>query len=205
MAVGRPRGGGGGGQRGGRGRFRAAIAAVVPLLVCVGAGLSWGTGNVVSRSAAGANGFGIVVWSALVVPLPVLGLSLILDGPAVVGEAFTSIGWQTIVSVAYTAGFASLVGYSVNMLLGRYPAGVVAPFAPRAARRARRRRTRARPGPEPGRGRGSGRAGRRRGPRPAPQTAGEQQHRPRPAGTAITPSPVDATAAGDRVAAADGR
>ena len=112
---GRPaRGGGGGGQRGGRGQFRCRDRAVVPLLVCVGAGLGWGTGNVVSRSAAGANGFGIVVWSALVVPLPVLGLSLILDGPAVVGEAFTSIGWQTIVSVAYTAGFASLVGYSAS-------------------------------------------------------------------------------------------
>ena len=108
----------------------AALAAVVPLLVCVGAGLSWGIGNVVSRSAAGANGFGVVVWSAVVVPIPVLALSLVLDGPAVVGEAFASIGWQTLVSVAYTAGFASLVGYSVwNMLLGRYPAGMVAPFA----------------------------------------------------------------------------
>jgi O-acetylserine/cysteine efflux transporter len=59
-----------------------------------------------------------------------LALSLLLDGPAVVGEAFASMGWQTLVSVAYTAGFASLVGYSIwNMLLGRYPAGMVAPFA----------------------------------------------------------------------------
>jgi O-acetylserine/cysteine efflux transporter len=108
----------------------AALAAVVPLLVCVGAGLSWGIGNVVSRSAAGANGFGVVVWSALVVPIPMLALSLLLDGPAVVGEAFASMGWQTLVSVGYTAGFASLVGYSIwNMLLGRYPAGMVAPFA----------------------------------------------------------------------------
>lgn len=108
----------------------AALAAVVPLLVCVAAGLSWGIGNVVSRSAAGANGFGIVVWSALVVPVPVLGSSLLLDGPAAVGEAFATIGWETVASVAYTAGFASLVGYSIwNMLLGRYPAGMVAPFA----------------------------------------------------------------------------
>lgn len=108
----------------------AALAAVVPLLVCVAAGLSWGIGNVVSRAAAGANGFGIVVWSALVVPVPVLGLSLLLDGPAAVGEAFATIGWETVASVAYTAGFASLVGYSIwNTLLGRYPAGMVAPFA----------------------------------------------------------------------------
>jgi O-acetylserine/cysteine efflux transporter len=106
------------------------LAALVPMLVCVAAGLSWAIGNVISRSAAGADGFGIVVWSALVVPVPVLTLSLLLDGPAVVGDAFATIGWQTIVSVAYTAGFASLVGYTIwNMLLGRYPAALVAPFA----------------------------------------------------------------------------
>lgn len=106
-----------------------AFAVVVPLLVCVAAGLSWAIGNVISRSAAGASGFGIVVWSALVVPIPMLGLSLLLDGPAVVGEAFTTIGWETLVSVAYTAGLASLVGYSAwNLLLGRYPAAVVVPI-----------------------------------------------------------------------------
>jgi len=108
----------------------AGFGAIVPFLICVAAGLSWAIGNVISRSAAGANGFGIVVWSALVVPLPVLALSLLLDGPAAVGDAFATIGWQTIVSLAYTAGCASLVGYTIwNMLLGRYPASLVAPFA----------------------------------------------------------------------------
>jgi O-acetylserine/cysteine efflux transporter len=114
------------------GRFGAApgLAAILPVLICVAAGLSWGIGNVISRSAAGANGFGIVVWSALVVPVPVLALSLLLDGPTAVGDAFATIGWPTLASVAYTAGFASLVGYSIwNMLLGRYPAALVAPFA----------------------------------------------------------------------------
>ena len=108
----------------------AGAAAILPMLVCVAAGLSWGIGNVISRSAAGANGFGIVVWSALFVPVPVLAMSLVLDGPAVVGDAFATIGWPTIVSVGYTAGFASLVGYTIwNMLLGKYPAALVAPFA----------------------------------------------------------------------------
>jgi len=65
-----------------------------------------------------------------VVPLPMIGLSMLFDGPAAVGDAFTTIGWPTIVSVAFTAGFASLIGYSIwNMLLGRYPAALVAPFA----------------------------------------------------------------------------
>jgi O-acetylserine/cysteine efflux transporter len=106
------------------------LAAIGPMLICIAAGLSWAIGNVISRSAAGADGFGIVVWSALVVPVPVLALSLFVDGPAAVGDAFTTIGWQTIVSVGFTACLASLVGYTIwNMLLGRYPAALVAPFA----------------------------------------------------------------------------
>jgi O-acetylserine/cysteine efflux transporter len=106
------------------------LAAIVPLLICVAGGLSWAIGNVISRSASGTSGFGIVVWSAIVVPVPVLVVSLLLDGPATIGEAFTTIGWQTVVSVAFTAGAASLVGYTIwNMLLGRYPAALVAPFA----------------------------------------------------------------------------
>jgi O-acetylserine/cysteine efflux transporter len=108
----------------------AGLVAIVPVLVCVAAGLSWGIGNVIARSAAGANGFSVVVWSALVVPLPMLAMSLVLDGPSTVGDALTTIGWATIGSVAFTAGLASLVGYTIwNMLLGRYPASVVAPFA----------------------------------------------------------------------------
>ena len=39
----------------------AGLGAIVPMLVCVAAGLSWGIGNVISRPARGANGFGIVV------------------------------------------------------------------------------------------------------------------------------------------------
>ena len=114
----------------GRADAAAGLVAIVPVLICVAAGLSWGVGNVISRSAAGANGFSIVVWSALVVPLPMVGLSLLLDGPAVFGDAVMTIGWETVASVAYTAGLASLVGYTIwNMLLGRYPASVVAPFA----------------------------------------------------------------------------
>jgi O-acetylserine/cysteine efflux transporter len=105
-------------------------AALVPLLICVAAGLSWGIGNVVARAAGPANGFGMVVWSAAVVPVPILALSLLLDGPAVVGEALASIGWPTVLSLAYTVVLASLFGYTVwYSLLGRYPAALVAPFA----------------------------------------------------------------------------
>ena len=108
----------------------AALAGVlVPLLICIAAGFSWGVGNVISRSAAGASGLGLVVHSALWVPIPMLGLSLLLDGPAAVGDALGTIGPETWWGIAFTALVASLIGYSIwNTLLGKYPTAKVVPY-----------------------------------------------------------------------------
>ncbi|MBO9520011.1 MAG: EamA family transporter [Nocardioidaceae bacterium] len=99
------------------------------LLLCLAAALSWGVGNVVSRRAGVSSGLSLAVWSSLVVPVPLLGLSLLLDGPGRVGDALAGFGWQAGLSTLYTAGLASLVGYSIfNGLLARYPASSVTPF-----------------------------------------------------------------------------
>lgn len=104
-------------------------APFVPVLVMLGAALSWAIGNVISRSAGVASGFSLVVWSALVVPLPALGLSLVVDGGDEVGRALTHLSGTAIASTAYTAVGASLLGYGIwNSLLARYPASAVVPF-----------------------------------------------------------------------------
>ena len=104
----------------------------VPLLalaLCLLAGLSWGIGNVVSRAARAPRGLSLVVWSALVVPLPLAALSLLADGPAAVARGLSAFGWHAGLSTAYTAGLCSLVGYAVfNRLLARYPSGYVVPW-----------------------------------------------------------------------------
>jgi O-acetylserine/cysteine efflux transporter len=104
------------------------------LLLCVAAALSWGIGNVVARWATSGggparSGLSLAVWSALVVPVPLLGLSLLLDGPAAMGDGFAAFGWKAALSTLYTAGLASLLGYSIfNGLLAKYPASSVTPF-----------------------------------------------------------------------------
>ena len=106
-----------------------ASAPVVPLLVLLGAATSWAIGNVIARRAGVASGFSLVVWSALVVPLPALGLSLMVDGGGEVSRALTHLSGTAIVSTAYTAIGASLLGYGIfNSLLARYPASAVVPF-----------------------------------------------------------------------------
>jgi O-acetylserine/cysteine efflux transporter len=102
---------------------------VTALILCLLAGLSWGIGNVVSRASRAPGGLALTVWSATIVPVPLLALSLLVDGPAAVGHGLAAIGWRGAASTVYTAGLCSLVGYAVfNRLLSRYPSGHVVPW-----------------------------------------------------------------------------
>ena len=99
------------------------------LALCLLGALSWGIGNVVSRSAGVVGGLSITVWSAVVVPVPVLLLSLAVDGPHAVAAGFAAFGWHAALSTLYTAGLASLVGYAVfNSLLARNESAYVVPW-----------------------------------------------------------------------------
>ncbi len=104
-------------------------APVLPLLVTVGAGLSWAIGNVVSRAARVSSGLSLVVWSALVVPVPAFALAVALDGRQKVFHTLAHPPPAALLSTLYTVLGASLLGYVVwNGLLARYPAGAVVPY-----------------------------------------------------------------------------
>jgi O-acetylserine/cysteine efflux transporter len=104
-------------------------APLAALGLCLLAGLSWGAGNVVSRAAHAPGGLALTVWSATVAPVPLLGLSLLIDGPAAVGRGLAHLGWDGVLSTVYTAGLCSLIGYAIfNRLLSRYPSGNVVPW-----------------------------------------------------------------------------
>jgi O-acetylserine/cysteine efflux transporter len=108
---------------------RSMVAPVLPLIIVLAAALSWAAGNIVARQARAASGLGLVVWSGAVVPIPLIGLSLLIDGPAAVGSTLAELQLVTIVSAIYTAVLGSLVGYGIwNRLLGIYPSSAVVPF-----------------------------------------------------------------------------
>jgi drug/metabolite transporter (DMT)-like permease len=102
---------------------------LLALLLCVGAACSWAVGNVVVRALKIPGGLSLTVWSALVVPVPILLLALLLDGPHGLSHGLAAFGWKAVVSTGYTAGLSSLVGYGVwNSLLARYPSAQVVPW-----------------------------------------------------------------------------
>jgi len=109
----------------GRGGDVPLLALALTLL----AALTWGIGNVLSRASGVSGGLSLTVWSALVVPVPLLVLSLLLDGPAAVADGIAAFGWPALLSTLYTAGLASLLGYGIfNTLLGRNPSASVVPW-----------------------------------------------------------------------------
>ncbi len=110
---------------------RGGQVPALALGLCLLAALSWAVGNVVSRAsgASGATGLELTVWSAVVVPVPLLALALVVDGPGAVADGVAAFGWQAGLSTLYTAGLASLVGYGIfNTLLSRNPSAAVVPW-----------------------------------------------------------------------------
>lgn len=113
----------------------SAHGASMPLLgflLTVAAAAMWACGNIVSR-AVGRHGpmnqLAFVVWASLVPPLPLLALSLLIEGPAAISTALQGFGLASFASVAYLAWAATLFGYGVwTFLLARYPINRVAPF-----------------------------------------------------------------------------
>ncbi len=107
-----------------------ASAPIAPLALTTGAALCWAAGNVISRRSRLASGLGLVVWSAIVVPVPAMILALLVNGPHAIGHALAHTDLLTVGSTLYTVTISSLFGYTVwNSLLSRYPVGAVTPFA----------------------------------------------------------------------------
>jgi O-acetylserine/cysteine efflux transporter len=114
---------------------RGGDAPALAVLLALAAALSWAIGNVISRRAGVVAGGGrrgtlsLTVWSALVVPIPALGLSLALDGPAAMADGILAFGWRAGLSTLYTSGLCTLVGYAIfNTLLARNRSAAVVPW-----------------------------------------------------------------------------
>lgn len=106
--------------------------------LAIAAAASWGISNIVIRratAAAAAQGqelgmLSVVVWSSLVPPLPLLGLTVGLDGAAALAGALSTFNLRSALAVAFLAYGATLFGAGMwSRLLIRYPASQVAPLS----------------------------------------------------------------------------
>jgi O-acetylserine/cysteine efflux transporter len=110
----------------------AGRAEDVPLLacgLCVAAAATWAVGNVCTRRARSPRPLALLVWSSLVVPVPLLALSAGFEGTAAMGDALSSLDLGTAAAIAYLVLGATFFGYgSWAWLMRRHPASRVVPF-----------------------------------------------------------------------------
>ena len=102
----------------------------VLLLMILLAGLGWAGANVFTRTMPGADALGLIVWSSLFSPLPLAGLSLLVEGPRAIAASVSGLGLLTVGALAYLVILSTLLGYGLwNHLILRHGAGRIAPFS----------------------------------------------------------------------------
>jgi O-acetylserine/cysteine efflux transporter len=111
----------------GIGVIAAGRASAVPLgalALCVGAAASWGVGNIATKRASSPHPLGLLVWSSLVPPVPLLALSLLTERHEPVAIDATGV-----LALLYVVVLSTLVGFGAwAALIARHPASQVAPF-----------------------------------------------------------------------------
>ncbi|MER6921483.1 EamA family transporter [Streptomyces spiralis] len=101
-----------------------AFALVIAAAAC------WGASNVLTRKAAPPDALNFMVWVSTVPVLPLLGLSLLTEGPARDLAALRALDWQGAATVLYVAWVTTVFGFGAwGWLLRRHPASTVAPFS----------------------------------------------------------------------------
>ena len=113
---------------------RGESAALLPVILTLAGALGWAIGNVCSRKAAAPNPFHLTLWMSVVPPLPMLAVSLLVEGPQRIADAlstaFTLQALPAVLGLLYIVVIATLLGYGIwNTLLARYPSSSVAPFS----------------------------------------------------------------------------
>lgn len=109
-------------------------ATLGPFLLTLCGGLGWALGNLSSRLARPAKPLQLTLWMSVVPPLPMLAVSLVVEGPDEIAHSFTGLGSATglwaLAGLAYTVVLGTAVGSGLwTTLLTRYPAARVAPFS----------------------------------------------------------------------------
>lgn len=109
-------------------------AGLLPFLLTLCAGLGWAFGNLASRLAAAPKPLHLTLWMTVVPPVPMIALSLVMEGPdrlrAAAAVAMTGDAVAAWAGLAYTTVVATVIGSGVwTWLMARHAAGSVAPFS----------------------------------------------------------------------------
>lgn len=113
---------------------RAQVATAGPVLLTLAAALAWAIGNLCLRIAKPDHPMRFILWSSVVPPVPLLAMSLTLEGPGTawraVAGSVTADGWPGAVALLVVTLTGTVIGMSIwTGLLARNQAATVAPYS----------------------------------------------------------------------------
>ena len=105
----------------------AEVGALTGLALVLSAALCGASGNNVLKSLSGVDMLGVSVWMSLAAAVPLLVLSLWLEGAP--NDLLATLSWETAGAVTYLAVLSTVVVFAIwGKLLTTYSAAIVAPF-----------------------------------------------------------------------------
>lgn len=100
------------------------------LLMVLAAAFSWACANLVGKRAGRVNTLAYMVWSSVFAVPPLLVLSLLVEGPALIGQGLLHADLATWAAVLWQSLGNTLFGYGVwSWLLARHVAATIVPMA----------------------------------------------------------------------------
>lgn len=110
----------------------ASQMTFIGFALTIAAASAWGLGNIINRKISQlghVNLMSLVIWAALIPPIPFLCLSYLMEGPELILSSLIHIDIKSIAALLYLALVATVFGYSSwAYLMKHYPASQVAPL-----------------------------------------------------------------------------
>lgn len=104
--------------------------SIMGFVMIVGAAFAWASSNILFQKAGSVDMFPLVVWTCLIPPVPLFILSYFFEGPTVIVESISSISFNTILCLIFSAWGSTWIGSTLwATLLRRYNAARVAPYS----------------------------------------------------------------------------
>lgn len=113
---------------------RGQVATLAPVILGLVGALGWAIGNIATRQARAENPFVLMMWMTVIPPIPMLALSLAVEGPDRIGAAMASAlsrpALPSGLGLLYTVVVATVLGSGLwASLMRRNPSSTVAPFS----------------------------------------------------------------------------
>lgn len=105
-----------------------------PFVLVLAGALAWALGNLCTAQARAPEPLHLTLWMSVVPPLPMLALSLLVEGPDRIADSLTRWdspdAWPAVLGLAYTILVGTVLGSGIwTWLMARHRAGTVAPFS----------------------------------------------------------------------------